>query len=257
MDMSSIVAGALTGRWDSRELTYGQYSYRNSFQLPPNGGVGRMPLVIHHQHKLPTCTGEAGASLRAVEHYLQTGQIQDFSAMYIYKMNRLYDGLAANVKGSTLRATMQSLQHKGVCRERLYPSTKSNCDHPFPTARQGGKVLLADGAQFKIGDYLRCADLEDMLMALADGHAVIFSMIIYTDFYHADRGLVSREITGEKIGGHSMVAINYDLQQELLEVVQSWGKDPGGPTDRGYMYIPFSWFRKNSKSSLLEAYTMI
>lgn len=64
--------------------------------------------------------------------------------------------------------------HKGACREKLYPSTKANCDRPFPNARQGGKILLADAAQFKMGDHLRCANLSDMLLALADGRPVIF-----------------------------------------------------------------------------------
>mgnify|MGYP000970635771 CR=1 FL=1 len=259
MQETSIVAGAFSSVVDSRELTYGQYCSRSIGGLPAVGGVGKMPLVIHHQHRLPTCTGEAGASLRAITYYQQTGRVADFSALFIYKMNRLYDGLASNVRGSTLKATMQSLEYKGACRERLYPSTKANCDRPFPNARQGGKLLLADAAQFKMGDYLRCANIDDMLLALADGRPVIFSLVIYTDFYLADRGLVSSEIAGERIGGHSMVAMNYDLQRELLEVVQSWGKSTEGPTDHGYMYIPFSWFRqkKEGRSLLLEAYTPI
>ncbi len=256
MKGTSIVAGALSSTLDSRELTYGQYSSRSVSHLPEMGGVGKIPLVIHHQHRLPTCTGEAGASLRAITHFQQTGRIMDFSALFIYKMNRLYDGLAADVRGSTLKATMQSLKHKGACRERLYPSTKANCDRPFPNAKQGGKLLLADAAQFKMGDYLRCACLDDILLALSDGRPVIFSLVIYTDFYLADRGLVAEEITGERIGGHSMVAMNYDLQRQLIEVVQSWGKSAQGPTDHGYMYIPFNWFKQKveGRSLLLEAY---
>lgn len=259
MQGTSIVAGALSSAVDSRELTYSQYCSRSFKDLPSVGGVGKIPLVIHHQHRLPTCTGEAGASLRAITYYQKTGQIVDFSALFIYKMNRLYDGLAPSVRGSTLKATMQSLAHKGACREKLYPSTKANCDRPFPNARQGGKILLADAAQFKMGDHLRCANLSDMLLALADGRPVIFSMTIYTDFYQADRGLVAAEISGERIGGHSMVAMNYDLDRELLEVVQSWGKSAEGPTDHGYMYIPFSWFRqkKEGRWLLLEAYTPV
>ena len=54
-----------------------------------------------------------------------------------------------------------------------------------------------------------------------------------------------------------MVAMNYDLERQLIEVVQSWGKSPKGPTDRGYMYIPFVWFEQEieGESLLLEAYT--
>ena len=78
---TSIVAGALSSTLDSRELTYGQYSSRSVSHLPEMGGVGKIPLVIHHQHRLPTCTGEAGASLRAITHFQQTGRIVDFPAL--------------------------------------------------------------------------------------------------------------------------------------------------------------------------------
>lgn len=257
MNKSSIVAGALANSWDSRELTYSQYCTHTIDDIPAIGGVGKIPLIIHHQHHLPTCTGEAGANLRAITYYQQTNHIMDFSALFIYKMNRLYDGLAPHVRGSTLKATMQSLQDKGVCREKLYPSTSANCHRPFPTMKQGGRFLLADAAQFKMDDYLRCKDLQDILLALSDERPVIFSLVIYTDFYLADRGLVASEITGQRIGGHSMVAMNYDLERQLIEVVQSWGKSPKGPTDRGYMYIPFVWFEQKieGESLLLEAYT--
>ena len=56
-----------------------------------------------------------------------------------------------------------------------------------------------------------------------------------------------------------MVALNYDLQTELIEVVQSWGTAEKGPTDRGYMYIPFVWFQEKIKKQplLIEAFTII
>lgn len=259
MEQEYIVAGALPSVRDDGEISYGLLYHKKRQQLPIKGGVGKVPLVIHHQHQLPICTGMAGANLRAVDYYQHTGHMIDFSAIFIYKLNRLYDGLGAHVKGSTLKATMQTLFHKGVCKERLYPTSKDTCNRKFPTAREGGKLLLADAAQFKIPNYIRCDNLTDILLALSHGRPVVFSLIIFTDFYQADRGLVSDTITGKKIGGHSMVALNYDLETELIEVVQSWGKSEKGPTDHGYMYIPFSWFREKIKHQplLIEAFTII
>lgn len=180
--------------------------------------------------------------------------------MFIYKINRLFDGLAPGIKGSTLKATMETLQFKGVCKESFYPSTKANCQRPFPSLQQGARPILADAARYKTKNYARCDNLDDILLALADRRAVIFSLIIYTDFYTAEKGLVPAQIKGEKIGGHSMVAMNYDLEKELIQVVQSWGKDEDGPTDQGYMYIPFHWFRSKTAGQtplLIEAFTMV
>ena len=81
--------------------------------------------------------------------------------------------------------------------------------------------------------FARIIDLDEMLLALADERPVIFSLIIYTDFYEAKEGIVAPKISGRKIGGHSMVALGYDMECELVKVVQSWGKDKWGPTDEG------------------------
>lgn len=225
--------------------------------LPTKADLGSIPVVIRHQHKLPVCTGEAGANLRAIRQYQQYGQILNFSGMFIYKMNRLYyDGLKAKTVGSTLQATMLTLKNRGVCLEESYRTNYQTLSAPFPK-RKYGEYLLTEAQNYKIDDFARLADLDDILLALANDLPVIFSLIIFTDFYEAKKGLVSDKITGRKIGGHSMVAVGYDLKREIVHVVQSWGKDEKGPTDNGYMDIPFTWFQaKLDKGTplLIEAY---
>lgn len=233
-----------------------EYGWRAE-KLPEQGGVGPVPLPIIHQGMLPICTGVAAANARSILHYQQTGQMIPFSGLFIYKMNRLFDGLPRDMKGSTLEASMQTLRYKGVCPERLYPSNQVNCSRAFPT---DGRILLQRALPYRIERYGRCADLQEMLAALAQGHPVVFSMVIYTDFYEARRGVVPPKRQGSRIGGHSMVAVQYDLQKELLQVAQSWGTANGGLTDRGYMYIPFSWFdltdTLTDHSLLIEAFAL-
>lgn len=64
MHFESIVPGALPSPKDAAELHYNRLSAKRLGEIPPTGGVGKIPLIIHHQHKLPSCTGEAGATLR-------------------------------------------------------------------------------------------------------------------------------------------------------------------------------------------------
>jgi len=228
------------------------------FSLPEQGGVGIIPLPIMHQGRLPICTGVAAANARAILHYQQTAQLVPLSGVFIYKMNRMFDGLDWDTKGSTLEASMQTLTYKGVCREQYYPSNQHNCNRAFP--KNGGR-LLQDALRYRLHAYRRCDSLSEILTALAQGHPVAFSMIIYTDFYLATQGYVPALRKGERIGGHSMVAVNYDLRQECLQVLQSWGKARSGPTEGGYMYIPFSWFdlydNLTDHKLLIEAFALL
>lgn len=251
----SIVPGAVI---TSLQETEKQIPLRRQcVVLPEQGGVGQLPLPVMHQGALPICTGVAAANARTILHYQQTGQIIPFSGLFIYKMNRLFDGLAKEERGSTLAASMQTLLYKGVCPERFYPSSPYNCQKPFPT---NGQQLLKKAQPYCIDDYRLCDNLTDILSALAQEHPVAFSMVIYTDFYQAWQGVVPAKRQGQRIGGHSMVAVNYDLSREWVQVLQSWGKSKDGPTDGGYMYIPFSWFdlqdTLTAHSVLIEAFAL-
>lgn len=237
----SIVPGAVVPAVAIERKSEGKINnyQRRAIFLPEQGGVGQVPLPILHQGLLPICTGVAAANARSILYYQQTGSMIPFSGLFIYKMNRLFDGLSPDIKGSTLEASMQTLAYKGVCPEWRYPSNPANCSRAFP---RNGRSLLQWALPYRVRRYARCQCLQDVLEALSEQYPVVFSMIIYTDFYEAKRGIVAGKRQGRRIGGHSMVAINYDLRRELVQVVQSWGKASDGPTDRGYMYIPFSWF---------------
>lgn len=254
----SIIPGVLETTSDENEICYSEL--RQCGPLPSQGGVGTIPIPIRHQGLLPICTGMAAANCRMITNYLITGKMVSLSGMFIYKMNRLFDGLSMETKGSTVKASMQTLQAKGVCQEALYPSNWENCLGGMPSQRSNSRRIFVDAARFRIQRYARCVSLEEILRALSDGRPVAFSMIIYTDFYEAKQGLVRDRRQGEKIGGHSMVAVNYDCKHECIQVLQSWGRAKDGPTDRGYMYIPFHWFEDCTDEGvplLIEAFTLL
>lgn len=242
------------------ELLYRHIPSGYSHALPKKADLGEIPLIIRHQHKLPVCTGEAGAYLRSVVHYQKYGQILNFSGMFIYKMNRLfYDGLKPKTIGSTLKATMRTLCARGVCLEESYQSNLKTLHHPFPL-NSYGEYLLHEAESYRLQSFARLENLDDILNALAGEVPVIFSLIIFTDFYEAKDGIVSRKASGRKIGGHSMVALGYDMDTELIRVVQSWGVGGQSPTIEGYMYIPFCWFEESLPDGtplLIEAYVPI
>lgn len=252
----AIVPGAvITDAQSVEQITAGSQHQRAV--LSEQGGIGKLPLPVVHQGALPICTGVAAANARMILQYQQTGTLIPFSGLFIYKMNRLFDGLEKEAKGSTLAASMQTLLYKGVCPERFYPSNQRNCQKPFPS---DGSYLLKKALPYRIAAYQSCNSLHDILTALALEQPVAFSMVIYTDFFQAQKGVVPKQRKGQRIGGHSMVAVNYDLNREWVQVLQSWGKGKTGPTDGGYMYIPFSWFDLQDtiaeRSILIEAFAL-
>ena len=255
MQKLAIYPGALNIRQEEG-LLYKEIGSLRQQILPAKADLGEIPLIIRHQSKLPICTGEAGAYLRSVVHYQSKKEILNFSGMFIYKMNRLfYDGLSPQTKGSTLKATMQTLVNRGVCLEKSYNSNYYTLRRPFFVEGRRSDAILKEAKNYTIENFARLESLDDILSALANGLPVVFSLTIFTDFLEAKQGVVSERINGQKIGGHAMVALGYDLNKELVRVVQSWGK--GFPTKQGYMYIPFSWFKAklaNQTPLLIEAY---
>jgi len=249
--------GAYPSPKDSRDWLYRTISKVSIDEIPAEGGIDDVPLIIHDQGSLPTCTGEAGSYLQMINQYFETGQMIDLSAMFIYKMNRQIDGLPPDIEGSTVKATVETLRLKGVCREILFPSTRANYEKPLPGNRQMGKILR-NAYQNRIVAYTKCVDLNDILIALAEKKPVIFSMYLLSNFYKARRGRVPVQVGGDNVGGHAMVAIRYNLEEKWVKVTQSWGKST--LTDNGYMYIPFQWFTQDAKPDfpmLMEAYTVL
>ncbi|MFZ5942605.1 MAG: C1 family peptidase [Bacillota bacterium] len=249
--------GAYPSPKDPRDWLYRVVNKKTVDQIPVEEGIEEIPLIIHNQGDLPTCTGEAGAYLQMINQYFETGEMVDLSAMFLYKMNREIDGLPPETKGSTVKAAVETLRIRGICKEILFPSTIANYEKPLPNTKTLGRILR-NAYQNRIIAYTKCLDLNDILVALSEKKPVIFSIYLLGNFYKARKGWVPPRVAGEKIGGHAMVAVRYNKEKKWIKVVQSWGR--GGLTDNGYMYIPFDWFTSYVKSDfpmLMEAYTVI
>lgn len=250
--------GAYPSPKDPRDWLFKNITKTNIEDIDVEGGLDDVPLIIHNQGDLPTCTGEAGAYLQMINQYLETGEMVDLSAMFIYKMNKKLDGLAPDVEGSTAKATVKTLKLKGVCREILYPSTKNSYEKSFPNNPRKTGRIYRNAYQNRIMAYTKCENLDDILIALAENKPVLFTMYLLSDFYKARNGRVPQTVGGRNIGGHAMVALRYNKEESWVKVAQSWGKS--SLTDNGYMYIPFSWFKSKVKDDfpmLMDAYTVL
>lgn len=238
VNIPGFAPGAVQSIKDSRDWLFSAVAGAKSIaDIPVEGGLDDIPLIIRDQKDVPTCTGEAGRYMQMISQYLETGKITDLSAMFIYNLNRTHDGLPPDTDGSTMRATADTLRLWGVCKEILFPSVKNNY-----RITPGGSGVMTDAYNHRIIAYTKCVTLEDILLSLADKKPAMFSMFLLSDFFKAQKGWVPKQVGGGFVGGHAMVAVTYNLDQEWVKIVQSYGSDTT-LTDKGYMYIPFSWFR--------------
>ncbi len=222
--------------------------------IKPIGGIGDFQFKIKDQGQLPYCTG-MGAYIQEFWQAKETGKYSELSAMFVYRMNKRHDGLPPGTEGSTAKATMDTLRLFGVCQGILYPSNQGNYDGPIPTDEK----LMSSAFENRILSYTRNPTLDEILISLDGSKPVGFSMFLLSDFFRTTKGRVPKEIGGSFVGGHFMVATNYNIDQEIVKVVQSWGT--AEPTLNGYMEIPFTWFRYVIEDLgfplLMDAYTAL
>jgi hypothetical protein len=94
---------------------------------------------------------------------------------------------------------------------------------------------------FKIKDYLPVggswsgSTIQDIKEWLLDG-PVTASMEVYEDFMLYKSGVYTR-VTGKLLGGHSVVVVGYDEEEEFFIVKNSWGEDWG---ENGYFRISYN-----------------
>ena len=201
----------------------------------------------------PYCTGAAARYLQIYWQYKETGKITDLSALYSYKMNKTLDGLPPGTEGSTMKASADVLRIFGICREILFPTTQANYDSGVLS-----ETIHKDAYTNRIESYTRNNLLDEILASLNARKPVLFGMLLTESFLRTSDGVVPKEVSGNLMGGHAMLAVNADMERELVKAPQSWGR--GHPTKNGYMYIPFSWFETvidNLFPLLMDSYTCL
>lgn len=234
-----ITLGAIKSPFSPKDWQYSSVATLTRATIPEEGGIDEFPFIIQDQLDMPICTGESGSYLQQRNQTIETGKTMQMSALALYKMNRLIDGLDPSQGGSTNKATVENLRLLGICQEMLFPSNRTLYD--MPVTPYNNESIKADAYNNRILAYTVCRNFDEMLIALAEKKPVIFALFLTKDFWlKAQNGFAPREISGDIAGGHSMLAIKYNTKERWVKVVQSWGNQSF--TDRGYMYIPFEWF---------------
>ena len=214
--------------------------------LPANVDLTSECPPIYDQGQLGSCTANAiGGAIQFEQMKQQLAQIFTPSRLFIYYNERLMEGTVSSDSGAQIRDGMKSVGSLGDCPEDMWPYIIANYAEKPPDA------CYQAGLQHKAILYQRVVrDLVQMKGCLASGYPFVFGFSVYQSFEGpevAQTGHAPMPQHGEKLlGGHAVMAVGYDDDNQWFIVRNSWGTNWGM---QGYFTLPYAYFTSRSLSS--------
>jgi C1A family cysteine protease len=214
--------------------------------------------AVYNQGRIGSCTANAIAG--AVEFDLLKQGAPDFmpSRLFIYYNERAIEGTIGSDSGAQIRDGIKSVASQGDCPETLWPYDDTPADPTTgvfppsaPAATQPSPGCYAAAQQYEALQYLSVdQNLADLKGCLASGYPVVFGFTVYQSF-ESDAVAQTGDVpmpsgTDAPIGGHAVVAVGYDDEDQLFICRNSWGPGWG---DAGYFYMHYSYLLDNNLSS--------
>ena len=203
----------------------------------------QMP-VVYDQGKLGSCTAQALAAAYQFDEIKQ-GNKDNFipSRLFIYYNERAMENDTLQDSGAAIRDGIKTINRQGVCPESEWPYDISKF-----TVKPDNKCYH-DAVGHKSLSYYRLYQHSAQLkQALATGYPIICGISIFESFENKDvakTGMIKLPKEGEKlIGGHALLIVGYDEEENYWIVRNSWGEDWG---DKGYCYLPIEYLNKDKK----------
>jgi C1A family cysteine protease len=225
-----------------------QKEYANITKPHPNlsklmKGVSRagVPSMIDLRSKFPSCfdQGQLGSCTANALCGVISYDIPKFmgSRLFLYYNERLIEHDIEYDNGAFLSDGIQSLKIFGICSETSWPYDISKFTlNPDMKCYREAKLHCA----LNVKPLTNSA--EDMKNALRNGYPFVVGILVYESFttsYVARTGIVRMPLPNESLlGGHAIVCVGYNDQQQVWIMRNSWGTQWG---DKGYFYLPYQY----------------
>lgn len=218
-------------------------------------GVGLTPVslptvVDHRDHDTPiynqgdlgSCTANAIGALYDFVTIKQGESLVTPSRLFIYYLEREIEGTVDYDNGAMIRTGMKVISKFGAAPELYWPYDISKF-RERPSPRAFTKALRHQALVYERVP----RDLNLMRRLLANGLPFVFGFIVYDSFYQADPGgVVPIPKQGDRmVGGHAVMAVGYDDNNQHFIVRNSWGADWGVG---GYFYLPYMFLSERRLS---------
>jgi C1A family cysteine protease len=234
---------------DQRDFTYA-VPVRLALAIPPSIDLRDHFPPVYDQGRIGSCTANAIAG--ALEFDMLKQGLDDFtpSRLFIYYNERAMEGTVPYDAGAQIRDGIKSVASQGDCPEKLWPYDDTPADPAtgaFPSgakaATQPPQACYDQAVQHKALNYRSITqNLADMKGCLAEGYPFIFGFSVYESFEEYDKWKDwTTPMPGHDeriIGGHAVLAVGYDDEEQVFIVRNSWGQGWG---DAGYYYMPYAY----------------
>ena len=212
--------------------------------LPTNVDLRAKCPPVYDQGQLGSCTANAIGGAIQFEQMKQGATSFVPSRLFIYYNERVVEHTVNSDSGAQIRDGM-----KVVAKQGAPPET----DWPYDITKFAIKPpanAYADAAKNKVTSYQRVTrTLSQFKGCLASGYPFVLGFTVYDGFESttvAQTGHAQMPQAGEKVvGGHAVLAVGYDDQNQWFIVRNSWG-DSWGMS--GYFTLPYQYLLETNLS---------
>ena len=186
----------------------------------------------YSQGKINSCTAQA---LSAIIEYNERKQASP-SRLFIYYNERLLMNTTESDSGASMRTGIKSVSQYGYCREDIWPYTIDK----WKTKPNRTAYRFANSN--KINNYSRInQNIRQLKLSLASRNPFVFGFTVYEKFESNEirtSGLLSMPNNEKMLGGHAVIAVGYDDNDQTFMIRNSWGPDWGL---NGYFKMPYEY----------------
>lgn len=214
---------------------------KSPVSLPKKISLEHLCGPIRDQGSAGFCHAFAGCALKNIQEHIEMNMQYDCSPLYLAKYTKENDN-NPETEGATVIDVFKTLQKYGTVLESQYIYNQYNPGSlSFPDVPNENNLH-----KYKIKNYSRCDDLEDIKTALSMNKPVVLGVSAGNNFYalNNNAGKFLEPPYGMRLLGHAVVAVGYDddltwgRYKGFLRIQNSWGTSWG---DNGFAWMPYEY----------------
>jgi C1A family cysteine protease len=206
-------------------------------QLPPKVDLRDQCPEVYDQGQLGSCTANSIAGALEFDQMKQKEQPFTPSRLFIYYNERAIEGTVDSDSGAQIRDGVKSVNKQGAppetdCPYDISKFTQKPSQQAYDDAKQHQSILYQRLTQ----------TLPQLKGCLAAGYPFVLGFVVYESFESqevASSGEAPMPKAGEQqLGGHAVLAVGYDEDQQRFIIRNSWGSGWGMG---GYFTLPYPY----------------
>ncbi len=199
---------------------------------------------VYDQGHLGSCTANAIAGAMEFEQMKQKEKYFMPSRLFIYYNERAMEHTTASDSGAQIRDGIKSVGKQGDCPEKLWPYDIARFSQQPPAS------CYKNATKHKAVLYQRVSRIANQMKGcLASGYPFVFGFSVYDSFMSPDVAKTGHaKLPGPKDkleGGHAVMAVGYDDENQFFIVRNSWGTGWGM---KGYFTLPYAYLAEENLS---------